>query len=1312
MDYKKELYFLSSINRLLTLQKDEKEIIKRFSEQILKYGFKGFSVHREYSNGIKKYLFYCGKIADLFKKENVFSSDLKKPKGKGTGYIIRNCERAVFKNRKMRPVHLAVFPFKQNADMYYFLTFYSNDLRMFGARKLRIIREISHDLIYALNNIVTEKNHAEMINKSAYGFASHKMLFDDNGKGIDYIFLEVNPAFERITSLKSADIIGKRVTEVLPGIEKTDFIKTYAEVVATGQAKNFEMYSPQLKRHFNVCAYKIQDDNFVTLFQDITQNKENEEKLRESEDYYRNMFYKHSAIKWLVCPETGQIVDANESAIKFYGYGRDRLLRMKVSDINIMGDKVNDELSKVLRGEQNYFNFIHRLADGSLRHMRVYSAHIRFKNRQLLYSVMQDVTSEFKAEEKNKILFKMLDSSLNEIYVFRERDLKFEYVNSGALKNLGYQKEEIYKMTPLDIKQDISHEKFNEMLNYLKEKQYEKKVFFTTHIRKDGSKYPAEIHLQYYRENMEGFFLAFVEDITERRKYEEKIETLNALYLTLSQANQAMVRAKSEEELFEEIPKVMVKYGGFKTVWFGKLSKGNSVEPVSVFPEGSLYVKSIKIVADPTLQEGRSPTGRAFAHGEIFVENDWYSVMPESFREISIRNNIASICSIPIRKEGKIYRNLTVYSDIKGYFTKERVDLLKELGGDIEYAISKISSDESLARSEAKYRSIFENISLGACYDHVIYDENNNPVDYVILDVNKAYEKLMGMKREDVIGKRSCQVYEEMPFKDIFFNVVKTKKPALFDVYFRPLNKYLSFFVVSPEEGKFSTLFQDITESREYQNDLEKLKTAIDTSADSIVITDKTGKIEYANPAFEKITGYSINEILGQNPRILKSGKHDPVFYQNFYKTINSGKTWRGTFCNRKKDGTLFYEESVVSCVFDSKMEIKNFIAVKRDITEKLKKDQMLLQSQKMEAIGLLSGGIAHDFNNLLTAIMSYAQVSIDAIQKGQKPVEDIREIIHMSERGAALTKQLLTFAKKGLVSPEIFEVNSAIRSLNAMLRRVVRENIELTIIPCPNECYVDMDRSQFEQVIMNMVLNARDAIDSEGKIEIRTFSEDQTTGNEDRKVCIQISDNGKGIKEEHKKHIFEPFFTTKDKSGGTGLGLATVYSIMEQNGGSITFESQYGKGTTFLLLFPAADRYDSRQNKTTAPDVSLADKTVLLVEDEESLLRLAERILRTEGCRVISAKNASDAFEKIRELTEPIDVLVTDIIMPGMNGKELSDRLLAEGKIKTVLFMSGYTDEVINRHGVLEDGINFIHKPFKIEELILKVKSVIKLES
>ncbi|HAN05363.1 MAG TPA: hypothetical protein DCQ25_09000 [Elusimicrobia bacterium] len=496
----------------------------------------------------------------------------------------------------------------------------------------------------------------------------------------------------------------------------------------------------------------------------------------------------------------------------------------------------------------------------------------------------------------------------------------------------------------------------------------------------------------------------------------------------------------------------------------------------------------------------------------------------------------------------------------------------------------------------------------------------------------------------------------------------------------------------------------------------ERLMRAIEQSSESVLITDAAGGIQYVNPAFERITGYSRAEVTGKTPKILKSGGHGPEFYRELWSEISAGKRWEGRMLNRRKGGGTYTEEVVISAVRDAGGRIVNYVSVRRDITEALRLEEQFRQAQKMEAVGQLAGGVAHDFNNILTAIKGYCSLLAPALPERSRAREDAAEILAAAEKATSLTRQLLAFSRKQIMVPRVVDLNKIIGDMIKMLRRLIGEEVSLTTRLHHAPCLVKVDPGQIEQVILNLVLNARDALNGKGEIALETLVRglSDNTGAAvkapgGKLVCLKVRDNGCGMSDEIRGHLFEPFYTTKGPAKGTGLGLSVVFGVIKQSGGEVEVESSTDKGSVFTLCFPAAAPEEAgRAPAVVAAAVQGGGETVLIVEDEETLRRLGERVLSDAGYLVLGASSADEAMEVMERRKRPVDLLVTDVVMPGRSGRELALELARRKLCPRTLYMSGYTDEAIVKHGVLEPGIAFLYKPFSPGALETKVREVL----
>jgi two-component system cell cycle sensor histidine kinase/response regulator CckA len=542
--------------------------------------------------------------------------------------------------------------------------------------------------------------------------------------------------------------------------------------------------------------------------------------------------------------------------------------------------------------------------------------------------------------------------------------------------------------------------------------------------------------------------------------------------------------------------------------------------------------------------------------------------------------------------------------------------------------------------------------------------------------------------------------------------------PERFETVVEALQMWFSISVYSPKKEYFVAVFDVVTERKRTEAARQLLASAIEQAAEMIVITDALGSIQYVNPAFESVTGYAKEDVLGRNPRLLKSGEHGQVFYEQLWQTVASGKTWEGHFVNKKKDGTRYTEDVTISPVVDAAGRIVNYVAVKHDSTHERHLEDQLRQAQKMESVGRLAGGVAHDFNNMLQVITSYIELSLVHVDSDSVLHKNLQQIRKAAQRSAELTGQLLAFARKQTVSPKVLEVNDAVAGMLKMLQRLIGEDIDLAWMPGHAVGRIRIDPSQLDQILANLAVNARDAIAGVGKLTIGTdtavideaYCTDHPGHIPGAFVLLTVSDDGSGMSKETLSHIFEPFFTTKGVGEGTGLGLATVYGIVNQNNGFINVYSEPGQGTTFKIYLPRHEGgAASAQALEGADEPPRGTETVLVVEDEAAILELSKVMLENLGYTALTAQTPAEAIRLVTEHSEAIHLLITDVVMPQMNGRDLALLITELKPGLKILFMSGYTADVIAHHGILEQRLHFIQKPFTTKQLAAKVRDALE---
>ena len=488
---------------------------------------------------------------------------------------------------------------------------------------------------------------------------------------------------------------------------------------------------------------------------------------------------------------------------------------------------------------------------------------------------------------------------------------------------------------------------------------------------------------------------------------------------------------------------------------------------------------------------------------------------------------------------------------------------------------------------------------------------------------------------------------------------------------------------------------------REAEEQRRLLTKAIEQAAETIVIADVDARIQYVNPAFERVTGYGRDEALGQHCRLFKSGRHDEAFYTELWDTLAKGETWRGRFVNRKKDGSLYREEAVISPVLDESGRAAHYVAVKRDVTEETALANQLRQSQKMEALGRLAGGMAHDFTNGLVIMMNAAELAKMRVADDPETCELLDTIVEQARKSGDLAADLLAFAQRREVRERNVNLDRLVADLKGMLRGTISTRIALAVETCGASLDVRVDPERIEEAIMHLVVNAQDAMPKGGCLSVSTAmvrlpdavlagfvgaGAEQTAGGD--YAYVSVSDTGSGMSEETCSHMFEPFYTTKGEGQSSGLGLATVFGIVQQHGGRITVHSSEGIGSTFAMYFPLARGRKARPKAgRPAPSVETGE-TILLVEDEPVLRALLRRRLEAGGYRVLEAENGEHALRLAAEQPEgSIGSVLADVLMQGVQGRDLAARLNKVDPTLKVVFLSAYPRVYLVASGMLTES-------------------------
>ncbi|MDY0312905.1 MAG: transporter substrate-binding domain-containing protein [Desulfobacterales bacterium] len=856
-------------------------------------------------------------------------------------------------------------------------------------------------------------------------------------------------------------------------------------------------------------------------------------------------------------------------------------------------------------------------------------------------------------------------------------------VNQAFADFLGYSPEELEGKSWQDLTPAEDIAKIQQHLARLLDGEQDATRFEKRYIRKDGTWVWGDVSTTLRRNAQDRplYFLTTIVDISARKEAEEMQHRLQA---RLAQA-------------------VEIAHLGY---W-----EYDAAQDRFIFDDA--FYRIYKTTAEEV--GGYTMTPQAYA--DRFVHpDDRHIVVEETCNALKSDDH-----SYNRRMEHRIrYADGTVgWISVRFYIVKDEHGKTVKTYGVNQDITERKEADKALQETEKRFRTIFEKSPYPMTLTEVATGR--------MIEVNDEFCKKVGIEKKQLVGRTTTELGFYSPASRAKFveQFEKHGKVEGFEMPFRtPEQSYLTRMhadlITIANTPYLLTSFEDITARRQSEDALreseQRLHAILESGANPTVVYNAEGFPQYLNPAFTSIFGWTREELAGQLIPFVPDDQKaaTAAMIEEIYATGEPVKfaTQRLTQDGRRLD-------VIVSAAIIKTAEGKStgMVVSLTDVSEQKSLELQLNQAQKMESVGRLAGGVAHDFNNMLGVILGYGEMAQAKVDRNDPLHDDLGEIIAAARRSADITRQLLAFARRQTIAPKVLDLNDTVEGMLRMLRRIIGEDIDLQWLPQGSLWPVKIDPGQVDQLLANLCVNARDAIDGTGKITIETDNV-----NFDRQYCrdhlgfitgdyvlLAVSDDGSGMGAEIREHLFEPFFTTKDAGQGTGLGLATVYGIVKQNNGFINVYSEPGAGTTFKIYLP-------RHAEAIAPlPVALQEKidaghgeTILVVEDEAAVLKLSCAILEGLGYRVMAATGPAEAEKIAGKHDGPIDLLITDVVMPQMNGRELATRLQTLSPNLRVLYMSGYTANVIAHHGVLEGGVYFIQKPFSRQEFAARVREAL----
>ncbi len=918
---------------------------------------------------------------------------------------------------------------------------------------------------------------------------------------------------------------------------------------------------------------------------------------------------------------------------------------------------------------------------------------------------------------------RILEHSFNEIYVFDAATLRLVQMNEGAQADLGYPAHSYVGLTVLDLIGGYDEPAFRALVNPLQTGQQQRLQLSATHVRKDGASYPVELTLQLWTMEEPAVFVAIAQDVTRRLKDA-------ALRQASLRISETALTADTLEDMFAAIHGIVA----------GLMPAGNFYLAVYDAERQSL---SFPYFVDENDERPASKTlGRGLTEYVLRTGQPLLATS-EVFEDLVQRGEVELIGSpsvdwigVPLVANGETIGVLVLqsYSEAVRYREAD-LQILRFVSTQVAMAIARRRAEQEVADSRQRLQSVLDTAPFGA---HLYELQSDGSL--VFTGANRSANRILGVDNAQFIGKTIEAAFPALVPTGLPADYRRTASEGVafdfdqVDYDEQGIRGSFEVHALQTAPGRVAVFFRDITERKRAEAALQRERDLVariaETSPVGISVLDREGRITFVNEQAARIFGLTKEQTTKRRYNAPEwhittyDGTPIPDSDLAFHRVMETRQPVFGVGqAIEWPDGRRVLVSINGSPLLDANGQLEGVVATVEDVTGRVElerqlhaSEEHLRQAQKMESIGRLAGGVAHDFNNLLTVMLGFASQAKEGLPEGHPSRDDLVEVENACDKAAALTRQLLAFARRGVTDPRVIGLNEVTLSMDKMLRRLIGEDIELVTVLGTGLWSVRADLGRIQQVIVNLAVNARDAMPGGGKLTVETrnvtldraFAARHHGAEAGDHVMLSVSDTGHGMTAEVQEHIFEPFYTTKRTGLGTGLGLATCYGIVKQAGGSIWVNSEPGSGSTFKIYLPRAQAAPEQVQVPVAATTPVGNERILLVEDEAMVRSVAVRALRDFGYVVTEAANGMDALGVAEGHVHDFDILVTDVVMPLLGGRELAERLQALRPDLKVLYTSGYTEDGIVHHGVLDRGVQFLPKPYDPVALARRVRAVL----